>query len=73
MPSARALIDAMEEGGMSDVISCARCNGSGEIGKRERGDREAPGPVPDDARGWFSATCPDCHGMGEIEVEDDEE
>lgn len=35
---------------MSDVIPCKRCNGSGEIGKRVRGDRETPGPVPDDAR-----------------------
>jgi DnaJ-class molecular chaperone len=58
---------------MTDVITCKRCNQSGEIGQRITGKREAPGPVPEDARGWISATCPDCHGMGMIEVEDDEE
>jgi hypothetical protein len=58
---------------MTDVTPCTRCNQSGEIGQRITGKREAPGPVPDDARGWISATCPDCHGMGMIEVEDDEE
>jgi hypothetical protein len=58
---------------MSDVIPCKRCNQSGEIGVKASGTREAPGPVPEDARGWISATCPDCHGMGMIEVDDDED
>jgi DnaJ-class molecular chaperone len=60
---------------MSDVEYCTRCNGSGEIGKRTRGEREAPGPVPDDARGWIVLTCPDCKGMGayEIGLEEEEE
>jgi DnaJ-class molecular chaperone len=51
--------------------TCKRCNGSGEIGRR--GQREAPGPVPEDARGWNSETCPDCRGTGmiEVEIEDD--
>jgi hypothetical protein len=56
-----------------NVIPCKRCNQSGEIGKRTRGEREAPGPVPDDARGWIAVTCPDCSGMGMIEVDDDED
>jgi phage FluMu protein Com len=53
------------------TVRCTRCNGSGEIGKRTRGDREAPGPVPDDARGWVAITCPDCSGRGEFEIEDE--
>ncbi|MFA7308103.1 MAG: hypothetical protein WC026_15685 [Hyphomicrobium sp.] len=58
---------------MSDIIPCKRCNQSGEIGRRVSGSREAPGPVPEDARGWIALTCPDCHGMGMIEVDDDED
>ena len=34
---------------MSDFPqTCTRCTGSGEIGRKCRGAREAPGPVPDD-------------------------
>lgn len=59
---------------MSEIpITCKRCNGSGEIGKKSRGEREAPGPVPDDARGWYSATCPDCRGTGMIIIEDEDD
>lgn len=60
---------------MSDFPqTCERCNGSGEIGRKCRGAREAPGPVPDDARGWYAATCPDCKGVGVfIGEEEDEE
>lgn len=54
------------------ATKCERCNGSGEIGRRSRGMREAPGPVTDDARGWVALTCPDCNGAGEfIRDEDD--
>ena len=49
---------------------CERCNGSGEIGVKTRGAREAPGPVPDDARDWNARACPDCGGTGEIEQEE---
>jgi hypothetical protein len=50
-------------------IHCARCNGSGEIGKRGKwSEVEAPGPVPDDARHWHAAACPDCHGEGDIDI-----
>ena len=49
---------------------CVRCNGSGEIGKR--GEREAPGPVPDDARAWAALGCPDCNGAGVFFVEDED-
>lgn len=51
-------------------ITCARCRGSGEIGVRNplTMAREAPGPVPDDARGWHSMECPDCRGRGEYFV-----
>ena len=42
------------------IIKCERCNGSGEIGTRINGTREAPGPVPEDARGWRASECPDC-------------
>ena len=55
---------------------CERCNGSGEIGTRIRGTREAPGPVPEDARGWRSSDCPDCGGEGKIygaELDEDED
>ena len=45
---------------------CDRCNGSGEIGRRARGQRETPGPVPEDARGWYAFDCPDCGGVGTI-------
>jgi hypothetical protein len=49
-------------------IQCSRCEGSGEIGIRSSDCRaERPGPVPEDARGWTSATCPDCGGSGDIE------
>jgi DnaJ-class molecular chaperone len=48
---------------------CPRCNGSGEIGRRMRGTKEAPGPVPEDARGWMALQCPDCHGSGVIAVD----
>jgi hypothetical protein len=56
-------------------LKCERCNGSGEIGVRMRGSVEAPGPVPDDARGWRALNCPDCGGEGmfrcdEVEEED---
>jgi DnaJ-class molecular chaperone len=47
-------------------IKCDRCNGSGEIGVSTRLGvmGEKPGPVPDDARGYFSRDCPDCGGEG---------
>ena len=46
---------------------CPRCAGSGEIGIRSSDCRaERPGPVPEDARGWASAKCPDCGGAGDI-------
>ncbi len=50
---------------------CQRCNGSGEIGVGTRlwSTKEAPGQVPDDARGWTAKTCPDCHGSGVIAVD----
>ncbi len=54
--------------------TCKRCDGSGEIGISSADiRREKPGPVPDDARGWAAFTCPDCRGMGmiEVEIEDD--
>ncbi len=51
--------------------NCERCNGSGEIGVKTRGTREAPGPVPDDARGWVAMTCPDCRGKGVFLVDDE--
>jgi hypothetical protein len=50
---------------------CQRCNGSGEIGKRMRGTRETPGPVPDDARGWVALKCQDCNGRGETGATDE--
>ena len=50
-----------------DVRECSRCNGSGEIGVHVSGRGEKPGPVPDDAKGYTSATCPNCRGMGYIE------
>lgn len=51
---------------------CERCNGSGEIGVRNRFtcSREVPGPVPDDARGWCALDCPDCHGDGTISADE---
>ena len=52
------------------MLKCERCNGSGEIGTKTRGAREAPGPVPEDARGWIAIVCPDCRGKGEIEQEE---
>lgn len=58
---------------MKEVVSCERCNGSGEIGVRAsdlRGER--PGPVPDDARGWARFVCPACGGTGAIEVDEEE-
>ena len=59
---------------MTNKITCERCAGSGEIGRRDRwGGREAPGPVPDDARGWVALTCPDCHGEGVLGVDDEHE
>ena len=59
---------------MSDFPqTCERCHGSGEIGRRTHGSKEAPGPVPDDARCWYSATCPDCKGTGVIVGEDEPE
>lgn len=51
-------------------VICKRCNGSGEIGVR--GQREAPGPVPDDARGWNAYECPDCRGRGEFDADEEE-
>jgi DnaJ-class molecular chaperone len=57
---------------MANKITCERCAGSGEIGRRNRwGSKEAPGPVPDDARGWVAVTCPDCHGEGVLGAEDE--
>ncbi len=58
---------------MANKITCERCAGSGEIGRRQRGSKEAPGPVPDDARGWVALTCPDCHGEGVLGVDDEPE
>ena len=44
---------------------CERCNGSGIIGLRARtGTYVAPGPVPEDARGFIEATCDVCRGSG---------
>ncbi len=57
----------------SATVKCPRCNGSGEIGVKTRGTREAPGPVPDDARGWVAVTCPDCRGRGELNIDEPEE
>ena len=50
---------------------CQRCNASGEIGIYIGGRlivtvKEKPGPVPDDARGWVSQTCPKCLGVGYV-------
>jgi DnaJ-class molecular chaperone len=71
---AGAILSSLGAYVMSDFPqTCRRCNGTGEIGKRTRGEREAPGPVPDDARGWYSATCPDCHGTGVIVGEEEDE
>jgi hypothetical protein len=58
---------------MSAAIKCERCAGSGEIGVKTRGTREAPGPVPDDARGWAAVSCPDCRGKGELNIDEPEE
>jgi DnaJ-class molecular chaperone len=61
---------------MSEVpVDCKRCNGSGEIGFKIGGRllvmvKEAPGPVPEDAKGWCRETCPDCRGVGQIIIED---
>ena len=52
---------------------CERCNGSGEIGTRIRGTREAPGPVPEDARGWRASDCPDCGGTGDRYADEPDE
>lgn len=58
---------------------CERCKGSGEIGVRTSWNsthgfprREAPGPVPETARGWMGVDCPDCHGRGSFEIDEDE-
>ena len=50
------------------MAACERCHGSGEIGVRNRFtmSREAPGPVPEDARGWVALKCPDCRGSGTV-------
>ena len=49
------------------MTTCCRCEGSGEIGvKTSLHQGERPGPVPDDARGWFGVRCPDCNGSGII-------
>lgn len=55
-------------------IECKRCNGSGEIGLRNnlRSAYVGPGPVPEDARGVYPATCDECRGMGYVEESDDE-
>lgn len=57
---------------MSDVEECRRCQGSGEIGVDICCRFERAGPVPDDAKGYHIATCPDCHGMGYIQGGEDE-
>ena len=49
---------------------CERCHGSGEIGIKIGGLREAPGPVPEDARGWVAVRCPDCRGKGELNIDE---
>lgn len=55
-------------------MTCERCNGSGEIGVRSATGRgEAPGPVPEDARGWTECACPDCLGAGFINKDEDEQ
>ena len=55
--------------------TCDRCAGSGELGVRNRFScaYEAPGPVPEDARGWYAIDCPDCGGEGERIIYDYEE
>ena len=57
---------------MEDVEECSKCKGSGEIACFTRnGHYKCAGPVPDDARGVFSATCFECNGMGYISNEKD--
>ena len=50
------------------MANCDRCNGSGELGVRNRfcSSAEVPGPVPEDARRWYAIDCPSCHGTGEV-------
>jgi DnaJ-class molecular chaperone len=50
---------------------CPRCNGSGEIARRNGFSQTevGPGPVPEDARGVYGAKCPGCDGMGVVEVD----
>ena len=55
---------------MTTLLRCDRCNGSGEIGVRMGGTREAPGPVPEDARGWRASSCPSCGGEGEFRCDE---
>jgi DnaJ-class molecular chaperone len=53
-----------------DVCECERCKGSGTVARSTSYPLayRAAGPVPDDARGVFEATCDKCHGIGYIEV-----
>ncbi len=49
-------------------MMCPRCNGSGEIARRNTGMMSyvCAGPVPEDARGVISAKCDRCDD-GEVE------
>jgi len=52
-----------------NMEGCERCKGSGTVARSTRYSLEyrAPGPVPEDARGVFEATCNECHGIGYID------
>jgi hypothetical protein len=46
-------------------LECERCAGTGIIGLHSATFRyAAPGPVPEDARGFVEATCDECRGAG---------
>jgi hypothetical protein len=45
-------------------VECERCKGSGITGHRLSGTYVGPGPVPEDARGFYEARCEECRGSG---------
>jgi hypothetical protein len=49
------------------MAECSKCRGTGRIACRSRDGQYAfPGPVPDDAKGYFEATCYICEDEGRI-------
>lgn len=59
-------------GSVMAIEECSKCKGSGEIACRTSdGSYMCAGPVPDYARGVFSAKCFECRGTGLVDEEEE--